>query len=290
MRRTGYPYAVEVVADPYDVFAPGSVKHPLRPFFRWRSPRRLRTDCAGACAAAYVTREALQRRYPPAPGAFSTHYSSVDLPDSALIAEPRPVDSFPVDGERLPRLVFVGNLAQLYKAPDVLVDAVGICAQQGLNVELTMVGDGQYRPELETQAAALGLNGHVRFVGQVPAGDPVRAHLDQADLFCLPSHQEGLPRAMIEAMARGLPCLGSTVGGFPELLSEDEMVPPGDAVALAFRIRQMVSDPGRMARLSAHNLDKAREYSNSVLDGRRVALYRYLMNRTRERNKRVARA
>lgn len=285
LRQAGYPYAVEVVADPYDVFAPGSVKHPLRAFFRWYDPRRLRAECAGACAAAYVTEHALQARYPPAPDAFSTHYSSVDLPDGALVAEPRPIEAFPANGERPARLVFVGNLAQLYKAPDVLVEAVGVCAQQGLDVEMTMVGDGQYRPELERQAASLGLNGHVRFVGQVPAGEPVRAYLDRADVFCLPSHQEGLPRAMIEAMARGLPCIGSTVGGFPELLSEDEMVPPGDAVALAFRIRQMVSDPARMARLSAHNLDKAREYTNSVLDGRRVAFYRYLMNRTREWHK-----
>src|SRR4028119_862553 len=60
LRKTERPYAVEVVADSYDVFAPGSVKHPLRPFFRWSFPRQLRRDCVEASAAAYVTKKALQ--------------------------------------------------------------------------------------------------------------------------------------------------------------------------------------------------------------------------------------
>src|SRR4028118_979242 len=75
LSQTNHPYAVEVVADPYNIFAPGAVKHPLRPFFRWWFPRGLRHQCAGAGAAAYVTERVLQCRYPPASGAFFTHYS-----------------------------------------------------------------------------------------------------------------------------------------------------------------------------------------------------------------------
>lgn len=59
-----HPYGVEIIADPCDVFAPGSIKHPLRPFFRWWFPRDLSRVCQEACAAAFVTKEALQRRYP----------------------------------------------------------------------------------------------------------------------------------------------------------------------------------------------------------------------------------
>lgn len=65
LKRTSHPYGVEVVADPYDTFAPGSVTHPLRPFFRWLNPRKLRHQCVNTAAAAYVTQFALQRRYPP---------------------------------------------------------------------------------------------------------------------------------------------------------------------------------------------------------------------------------
>ena len=65
---------------------------------------------------------------------------------------------------------------------------------------------------------AKALRDRVRFRGQLTTPVDVRAELDRADLFVLPSRQEGLPRAMIEAMARALPCIGSSVGGIPELL------------------------------------------------------------------------
>ena len=89
LHQNGHPYGVEVVADPYEVFAPGSVRHFLRPFFRWWFPRRLRRTCARACAAAYVTEFALQRRYPPTPDAFATYYSDVELPDAAFVKASR---------------------------------------------------------------------------------------------------------------------------------------------------------------------------------------------------------
>jgi glycosyltransferase involved in cell wall biosynthesis len=270
------PYGVEVVTDPYNVFAPGSVRHPLRPFFRWWFARQLRRQCAGACAAAYVTEHALQRRYPPGPSAYTTHYSSIELPDAAFVSVPRS----PRPEARTFNLIIVGTLAQLHKAPDVLIDAVGACVEEGLDLQLVSVGDGKSRPELEAQTAALGLGGRVRFLGQLPAGEAVRAQLDQADLFVLPSKAEGLPKALIEAMARGLPCIGSTVGGIPELLSPEDMVPPGDVTALARKIREVVTDPARMARMSARNLDKAKEYREPVLCERWIAFYRYVQERT----------
>src|SRR5262249_10847974 len=156
-------------------------------------PRRLRHQCATACAAAYVTQHALQRRYPTAPGAFSTYFSDVDLPAAAFVGAPRPI----CDKARTLTLITVGSLAQLYKGPDVVIDAVAACVREGMDITLIMVGDGKHRSELEARAAALGLDRRVCFRGQVTAGEAVRAQLDQADLFVLPSYQEGLPRAMV---------------------------------------------------------------------------------------------
>ncbi|MEM9276015.1 MAG: glycosyltransferase [Cyanobacteria bacterium P01_F01_bin.143] len=276
LRQTGQPYAVEVVADPYDVFAPGSVKNPLRPFFRWFFPRMLRRTCAGATSAAYVTEHALQRRYPPAQEAFSTHYSSVELPEIAFVKAPR---SIPEDQKTF-TLVCVGTLGQLYKAQDVLIDAIAICVKQGLDLKLVLVGDGKHREELENQARELGIGERVEFRGWLAAGDPVRQELDRADLFVLPSHQEGLPRAMIEAMARGLPCIGSNVGGIPELIPTEEMVAPGDITGLANKISEVVSDTQRMENMSVCNLEKAKNYRNEVLRDRRNTFYRYLKEKT----------
>ena len=277
LRRMGRPYGVEVIGDPYDVFAPGAVKHPMRPFFRWWFPRQLRRQCAGACAAAYVTEHTLQLRYPPAKGSFSTHYSSIELPDVACVPQPRPVrhSAFPF------RLVTVGSLAQLYKAPDVLIDAVGVCVRGGIDLDLVIVGGGKHRPELETRAGSLGLGERVHFLGQLPSGKSVRSELDRADIFVLPSRQEGLPRAMIEAMARALPCIGSTVGGIPELLPLEDLVPPGDTVALARKIREVIGDPGRMARMSVRNLEKAKEYREETLRTRRLEFYLQVKEHTR---------
>lgn len=276
LRRAGHPYAVEVVGDPWDTFSPGATKHPLRPFFRRWFAHRLRAQCSGAGAAAYVTAEALQRRYPPAPGAFTMGFSDVELPREAFAEGPRPRR----DDRKGTTIITVGTLEQLYKAQDVLVDAVALGVREGLDLRLVFVGDGHYRAWLEKKVAEQGLAGRVRFLGWLPGGPLVREELDRADLFALPSRQEGLPRAMIEAMARGLPCLGSTVGGIPELLPAEDLVPPGEARALADKIREVVQEPGRMARQSARNLEKAGDYRDEELANRRRTFYRQVREMT----------
>ena len=278
LRATNHPYGLEVVGDPYDVFAPGSIKHPLRPYFRWRSPQILRRQCARACGAAYVTEFALQKRYPPGKDAFSTHYSSIELSHDAFVSVPR----LPKQESQIFTIIFVGTLAQLYKAPDVLIDAVANCVQQGLKLKLVLVGDGKHREELAMRAVKLNLGDYVNFRGQLSAGKAVRDELDQADLFILASYQEGLPRAMIEAMARALPCIGSTVGGIPELLAPEDIVPPGDVAALSAKIREVVTNPERMARMSARNLEKAKEYTNEILRERQIAFYNYVRKSTQD--------
>jgi glycosyltransferase involved in cell wall biosynthesis len=143
-----------------------------------------------------------------------------------------------------------------------------------------MVGDGKHRPELEEMTRFLSIENSVRFLGQLQAGEPVRSQLDNADLFVLPSLTEGLPRAMIEAMARGLPCIGSTVGGIPELLPDEAMVPPNDVLALADKIETMLASPEWMHRMAARNLKKAQEYRAEILQARRNAMYYHLKQQT----------
>jgi glycosyltransferase involved in cell wall biosynthesis len=273
-RKSGRPYAVEVVADPYDVFGPNAVRHPLRPIFRWWFTRALKRQCAKACAAAYVTEHALQQRYPSARDALATHYSDIELPESAFAPAPRG----PRQSGRA-RIIFVGTLAQLYKAPEVLIDAFAIC-QAHIDAELVIVGSGRHQLELEERAKGQGIADRVRFRGQLTTPVDVRAELDRADLFVLPSRQEGLPRAMIEAMARALPCIGSSVGGIPELLPPEDIVPPGDVPALASKITEVLQQPERMQQMSARNLIKAGEYKDEVLNDRRREFYQFLRNRT----------
>jgi glycosyltransferase involved in cell wall biosynthesis len=174
----------------------------------------------------------------------------------------------------------VGTLAQLYKAPDVLIKAVGICLKNGLDVYLSIVGDGKHRGELENLAESLGLKERIAFLGQLKSGKPVRDELDKADLFILPSKGEGLPRAMIEAMARGLPCIGSSASGIPELLPAEDMVAAGNIAALAGKIQEVISSPARMAAMSERNLKKSRDYLNDLLQERRIGFFRELRQQT----------
>jgi glycosyltransferase involved in cell wall biosynthesis len=263
----GRPFALQVVGDPYDVLAPGAMSHPLRPFFRWWYSRQMRSQCGRAAAASYVTREALQRRY-PCPG-YTVSFSDVQIPGSALADVPRP----PRAGAGPFVLVTVGSLEHHHKAVDVQIDAVAECVRRGLDLRLLVIGQGRLRGELEGRARSLGLDGRVEFLGQLTAGEAVRAELDKADLFLLPSRTEGLPRAMIEAMARGLPCVGSTAGGIPELLAPEDLVPPGDAPALAGKIAEVVRDPARLSAMSARNLAVADDFRESILRERRAGFY-----------------
>jgi len=275
LRRTGHPYGVEVVVDPYDVFAPGSFKHPLRPFFRWKFTRQLRQQCAASGAAAYVTSRMLQLRYPPPPSAFATSYSSIELPAHAFANEPRIIV-----GKAGPfTLTIVAALEDMRKGHDILFKAMQVCLRDGLDLQLEVIGDGRSRPALEALATKLAIRPRVTFVGQLNAQE-VRTHLDGADLFVLPSRGEGLPRAAIEAMARGLPALGTTVGGFPELLPIEDLVPPGDVHCLARKIREILGSPERMATMSARNLERAKEYREEILRSRQTAFYRFLRERT----------
>lgn len=279
--RGDRPYAVEVVGDPLDALAPGAVRSAVRPLARAALAHELKAMCRDATAVGYVTESVLQRRYPTR--AWSTSYSSIDLDDGAF-ASAEQIErrcAFRTGSNRGStsepwRLVTVGSLAQPYKGHDVLIDAIALCRARGLVLELTVVGDGRHRSSLEAQAAARGLAGSVRFAGQVGAGSPVRDVLDQAHIFVLPSRTEGLPRALVEAMARGLPCIASRVGGIVELLPEERLVPPGDARALGDAIARLCGAPADFVSIGRRNQAVARRYGAEVLRARRTDLYQRL--------------
>lgn len=270
--REGRPWGAEIVGDPFDVFAPGAVVHPLRPLFRWQFTRSLKNQTRHATSVAYVSNESLQRRYPASPDAFSTSYSSVTLKQDAFVHSPRLGTSAPDPA----RIVLVGSLDQMYKGVDTLIDAMHSLRERGIEVHATVVGDGRFRVRLEDQARQLEMSRFIQFVGHIPSWEAVKGHLDDADIFVLPSRTEGLPRAMIEAMARGLPSIGTTVGGIPELLSPEDLVPPNDARALAEKLESVILNPNLMIAMSSRNLLRASMYREEALTLRRIEFYRSL--------------
>ena len=95
--------------------------------------------------------------------------------------------------------------------------------------------------------------------------------LDEMDLYIQPSLQEGLPRAVMEAMSRGLPALGARTGGIPELLGEEDIFPRKGVDAIARMLPAIT--PEEMERMAARNFERAKDYQKETLDKRRYALY-----------------
>jgi glycosyltransferase involved in cell wall biosynthesis len=281
LTRRSVPYSLEVTADPYDVLGPAANRHPVAPIARRYFTRRMQRQCQRAVAVSYVTQSYLQQRYPPASelgagGKASDApqcvmaVSDVSLASESFVSQPRAGLHDP----SCLRIVFVGTLGSFYKGPDLLVEAAAICKRQGIPVRVRFIGSGQQMGSLQKRCIRLGVQQEIAFAGNVTAGDPVRRELDQADLFVLPSRAEGVPRAMLEAMARGLPCLGTAIGGIPELLHEEDLVPPDNPAALAKAITEVFSSQAKVQRMSARNLLKASEYSTAVLAHQRRKFYR----------------
>lgn len=284
LAKAGIPYGVEVVGDPWDALASGNVKSILRPLLRTKMSREMARQCRLASVASYVTEYSLQKRYPPS--GWSTHYSSIELAETAFVDQSSLEKRIQrlkskSTGTELWSICHVGMMEHLYKAPDILIAAVASCVRKGLNLELVMVGDGRFKSQLQQQVREAGLKNRVRFLGRLVPGESICEVLDGADLYVLPSRQEGLPRSLIEAMARGLPCIGSTVGGIPELLDDEDMVPPGNVEVLAASIESVIGKSDRLETMSRRNLQRARKYRSEELNKRRIEFYTKLIEQSK---------
>ncbi|HEX2868274.1 MAG TPA: glycosyltransferase [Ignavibacteriales bacterium] len=268
LRKKSLPYGVEVVGDPYEVFAPGAFKSMLRPFFRTFMTLRLKRAAQYASAVLYVTGRTLQKRYPAKPGTFTVSASNVMLLEENILKAPR---EFRQKEEY--NIISIGSLEQMYKAPDVTLKAIQMLNQNSFPCRLTWIGEGKYKQDMIQLSRELGIEDRVRFTGSVAPGESIRRYLDTSDIFLLASRTEGLPRAMIEAMARGLPCIGSNAGGIPELLEKELIVPKNDPEALFEKVKYLMENPDKAALHAERNLQQARAYVSELLDINRRSFY-----------------
>lgn len=157
-------------------------------------------------------------------------------------------------GSKVPQLVSVARLVRCKGIQDLLI-ALARLHDLGLRFNLRIVGEGPYRPELERLTAQLGLNDRVIFQGFVTHED-LPAIYQRADVFVLPSHTESFGQAFAEAMASGLPIIGTTAGGIPEVVGRHQaewLVEPGNIDALAGKLWELLRAPQERARLGQKN-------------------------------------
>jgi glycosyltransferase involved in cell wall biosynthesis len=168
----------------------------------------------------------------------------------------RPADAgLPAIPGGVPLIGSVGCLAPR-KDYGTLLEALARLAATGRDVRAAIAGDGPDRADLEARSRALGLAERVAFLGE--RGDVDRL-LPAFDVFVLSSREEGIPNALLEAMAAARPCVVTRVGGNAEVLRDGDtgwLVPPRDPAALAAAIAAALDDPasararGRAARES----------------------------------------
>jgi glycosyltransferase involved in cell wall biosynthesis len=132
-----------------------------------------------------------------------------------------------------------------------LVGAFHALLQAHPTARLLLAGDGPARRSLETTVEALRLGPFVQFLGTVASPWPLLA---AADIFALPSLWEGMPNALLEAMAAGLPAVATAVGAVPEMAVDGRealLVPPGDTGALARALAELAAAPARRREMGA---------------------------------------
>lgn len=181
----------------------------------------------------------------------------------------------PADRERS-SVLSIGRLDPI-KGFDVLLDAIALLRERGVACTVTIVGEGPARAALEAQRAALALDGVVSFAGAQRQPE-IRRALRATTVFSLPSvvapdgNRDGIPVALMEAMAAGAPVVTTAVSGIPELVRdgiEGDLVPPGDAVALADALQRQLAEPERRLRYARAARDKVeREFDTRAESAR----------------------
>lgn len=260
------PYIVEIVSCEYDALSvsPSFIRRVLAYPTEWFYRAVLKSNPY----SIYVTKEFLQKKYPSR--GKQVAISNVTIPEM----EER------VLHERLGRLktfdekkkIVIGTCSTLsvdFKGQQYVIRALPLLKEKGYDVAYQLVGDGDGTWLIDI-AKQLGVEEEVKIIGHLDHTE-VFKWLDRIDLYVHPSCQEGLSRAIIEAMSRACPVIGADAGGIHELIDEKYIVPKRDSQATACGIEKMLN--GDMESQSTRNFKTAKEYLKTTLYKNRGDFY-----------------
>ena len=269
--NTAVPYALEVVANPYEMYQGYSGKMKIQSLLMHYLLKRY---CKRAKALAFVTKHSQQQRYEVNEDKQNnTYYSSIELKKEFFSDKFLKHDFF--EDETMP--IKIGHVANVITGnikghKEVLQVAANI-QKAGRKVELVFAGDG---PDLELYKKETEDKGvKATFLGFI---DKQRLHemLLDLDFFLFPSKSEGLPKVVIEAMSVSVPCVSSNVGGIPELLPNESVFDSYDVEGMTRRIIELASDKEMYLDNARLMYNTALEYESSVLAERRKKIYNTL--------------
>jgi glycosyltransferase involved in cell wall biosynthesis len=219
----------------------------------------------------YVTSEFLQKRYPTRGRSFAI--SNVELPDTGVCGKiygAEDAHRTEKGNQAVLHLVTVASVSTPYKGQQDVIKAVSVLRQMGIECEYHLIGGGS-TDRLKAVADREDVLDRVHFHGAVRHAD-IFPLLQTMDVYIQPSRQEGLPRALIEAMSCGLPAIGATTGGIPELLPTELLYRPGDIPHLVQLIRQLADQTTRQTE-AIRNMRQAAQFSAASLETKRKSVY-----------------
>lgn len=256
------PYLVELVGCPLgSLWNYGSLMAKMLAPFAYLRTKRLVNN---ARFVIYVSNEFLQRRYPTRGKSIAC--SNVNIPEqSEKVLEYR-LEKIHLRKKNKP--LILGTAAAVHvknKGHKYVIKALSKLVKCGYNFEYHLAGGGS-RTFLTFVAEKYGVVDRVEFLGPVQH-EKIFSYFDSIDIYIQPSKQEGLPRALIEAMSRGCPALGSSAGGIPELLDPQFVFRKGSTKDIKKILKEY--DKKTMKNQAIINFEKAKEYNKKILEKRR---------------------
>jgi glycosyltransferase involved in cell wall biosynthesis len=173
-----------------------------------------------------------------------------------------------------PRLVCIGRLSE-QKGHLLLIEAASNLAVEGLQFKIVMVGDGILRGEIETLITQLGLEDHIEITGWA-SNSQVQQHILASRAMVLPSFAEGLPVAIMEALALGRPVISTYVAGIPELVEPGScgwLVPPGSVEALTQAMRAALQLPvEKLEQMGKLGADRVAQQHDAAIEASKLVM------------------
>ena len=276
VRKKKIPYCTEIV---YDAFDGSRAETNFIKKLLWKNiDRQMRRICGAADGVSCVTEKYLQKRYCSfKEDAFTSFYSSLALEDEYL----RGFRCYPQKERFLIGHVSDGIKFNGRKGIKELLKAVSILKNKGILVDVSFAGgekDWDSCKQLMEYARQLNIENNVEIAGYLSRKD-LGKFLEKADVFVFPTKAEGLPRVLIEAMAKGLPCITTPVSGNPELIQPEFLVEYYDVALLATKIKELITTKDVYEKASKDNYNKSLQYRSEILEKRRDMFYSKLKNK-----------